>query len=178
MAEGDHHLRKALNPHPQKLNERLRLRSWQWFPHEQGDGGCSDEGTDSSCPRSCETQLGLKAHTEHRPGIIEEHRNENALGEVRICRNLHFDKYVSPISLEINKDSVQTQHASVCQIWWRYVNTFVSYAWSSIRTDRRTDRWTDRQTDRQRDRDRQRQKGIQTDKPSDEHTYQNANFGK
>ena len=37
--------------------------------------------------------------------ILQElqQQNENALGEVRTCQNLHFDKYVSPFDLKINR---------------------------------------------------------------------------
>ena len=52
--------------------------------------------------------------------------------------------------LENQYGSVLTQNAYVCHISWRCVDAFVSYAWSSIRTD------------------------TQTDKPSDEYTCQNA----
>ena len=60
--------------------------------------------------------------------------NENALREVQIWQNLHFDKYVCLIELKNQYGFVLSQDASVGEIWWRYIKAFVSYAWSSIRT--------------------------------------------
>ena len=39
---------------------------------------------------------------------------------------------------ENQKGSVLTKDAFVYHIWWRYLNVFVSYAWSDIRTDKQT----------------------------------------
>ena len=74
------------------------------------------------------------------------------------CFSLSIDKYSESVSistyfvtsrpgyltfdLENQYDSALTQDSCMCQIWWCCAKAFVSYAWSSIRTDRHTDSQT------------------------------------
>ena len=76
--------------------------------------------------------------------------NDNALGDVRTCQNLHFDKqvsiglkmiiqiqisysqkvychkYISMFNIHTYEYFVVSQDATVCDIWWRYVKVLVS----------------------------------------------------
>ena len=53
--------------------------------------------------------------------------------------DLFCDLMTLTFDLENQQRSVLSHDASLCKIWWRCGNAFVTYVWSSIRTDRQTD---------------------------------------